>query len=60
MKKLLAVLVLALFGYEAWTLSNAAPGDTISEVVWTLADAWQIVPFLFGLVGGHFFWPRKR
>lgn len=55
----LAALVLGLVGYEAWTLNTQATGDTISEVVWSVSDRWPVVGLLFGLVMGHFFWPRR-
>ena len=61
MTRLLAVLVLALLGYEGWTLNNAAPGDTISEVVWAMDRNYGgIVGLLFGVLMGHFFWQRER
>ena len=58
-RTVLAVLVAGLVGYEAWTLNTQATGDTISEVVWSVSDRWPVVGLLFGLVMGHFFWPRR-
>lgn len=52
-----AVLVAALFVYEAIALVNAKPGDTISEIFWHLSRR-PLVPFLFGLLCGHFFWQK--
>jgi hypothetical protein len=60
MTRLLWALVVLALGYEAATLSNDAAGDTISEVVWGLTDAYGgIVGLLFGVLMGHFFWPRR-
>ena len=57
----LAALVVGLLGYEGYTLSNAAPGDTISEVVWHLDGSYGgIVALLFGVLMGHFFWRGRR
>lgn len=58
--RLIGILVLALLGAEAWALRTPAPGDTISEIVWALNDRWPIVALAFGVLMGHFFWPRKR
>lgn len=58
-RTVLAILVAGLVGYEAWTLNTQATGDTISEVVWSVSDRWPVVGLLFGLVMGHFFWPRR-
>ena len=60
MTRILGALVVLLLGYEAATLSNDTAGDTISEVVWSLSDGYGgIVSLLFGLLMGHFFWPRR-
>jgi hypothetical protein len=40
--------------YEAWTLVNRWPHDTISEIVWELAER-PLVPFMFGIVTGWMF-----
>ena len=45
-RRIFGALVVALLGYEAFTLGNAAPGDTISEIVWALSDRWQVVTFV--------------
>ena len=50
-------LIIALFIYEAVALINKAPGDTISEIFWHLSRR-PLVPFLFGLLCGHFFWQK--
>jgi hypothetical protein len=39
--------LMLLLAYEAWTLINHYPNDTISEIVWGLAER-PMVPFLFG------------
>jgi hypothetical protein len=50
-------LVGALLLYEGVALWTVAPGDTISEIVWE-ASRRPLVPFLAGLLCGHFFWSR--
>ena len=37
--------------YEAWTLINDFPGDTISEIIWTLSKR-PMVPWIFGVATG--------
>ena len=51
--------VVVLLGWEGWALVNHTPGDTISEAVWKAATARPIVPFLAGLLMGHFFWQAR-
>ena len=58
MKRIFLLLVLALFIYEGIALMNAAPGDTISEIMWA-ASQRPLIPFAFGVLCGHFFWQRK-
>jgi len=46
-------------GLIAWDLyvgTNNIKGDTISEVIWSVASQHPLVPFLCGLVAGHLFW----
>lgn len=53
---LLVALVL-LLTYEGLTLGF---GDhaTISETVWRITNATPLVPFLSGVLMGHFFFPK--
>lgn len=45
-------LLACAFGvYEGWTLINRYPNDTISEIVWQMAER-PLVPFLFGATTG--------
>ena len=57
MTKIFAVLVIALFVYEGIALLNGKSGDTISEIFWYYSRR-PLVPFLFGMLCGHFFWQR--
>jgi len=56
MSLLLWVGVACLAAYEVWALANKPDGDTISEIVWAAAAKRPVVPFLGGLLAGHFFW----
>ena len=50
--------IAGLLVYEVYTLMNGIPGDTLSEAVW-MASGRPLIPFLSGLVCGHFFWQRQ-
>lgn len=52
------VLLGLMFVYEGWAIASLN-GTTISEITWGLA-AHPIVPFLVGIVAGHFFWQRDQ
>lgn len=52
------IAVVGLLGYEAYTLMNAVPGDTLSEAVWEWSRH-PLLPFLAGFLMGHFFWQRR-
>ena len=49
----------AIVAYEFEALRNREQGDTISERVWH-ASSYPLVPFLAGMIAGHFFWQRGR
>jgi hypothetical protein len=57
MKWIFGLLCLSLGAYEVFALLNAKTGDTISEIFWHLSRR-PLVPFLFGLLCGHFFWQK--
>ena len=57
MKWIFAIICLALLTYEGFALFNRQSGDTISEIFWHLSQR-PLVPFLFGLLCGHFFWQK--
>jgi hypothetical protein len=48
--------VIILLVWEAWTLTNKKQNDTISESIWRVAYKRPLIPFLVGMLMGHFFW----
>ncbi len=57
MKRIFYALGAAIAAYELAALTNEEEGDTISERVWSACER-PLVPFLAGMVAGHFFWQR--
>jgi hypothetical protein len=55
-----AVAIVGLLGWEAFVLSNGIPGDTLSETVWNASYATPLVPFLAGVLCGHFWFPKGK
>jgi hypothetical protein len=58
MTKYFWIILAALLIYETVTFANKKKGDTISEQVWKLSLNRPLVPFLLGMVCGHFFWQQ--
>lgn len=54
------VAIIGLLMWEALVLSNGVPGDTLSEAVWNATYATPLVPFLSGVLAGHWFFPKGR
>lgn len=52
----LVVVVLAIDGVLAYKGGFQA---TISWWVWTNSVQYPIIPFLFGVLAGHFFWDQS-
>jgi hypothetical protein len=54
------VAIAILLGYEGWALFTGQP--TLSRVVWVVqtSEYGPLLPFLVGLVCGHFFWSGKH
>jgi len=53
------IAVVGLIGLEAWTLVNTEQDDTISEIINSQSKRRLYIPFLFGALMGHWFWPLK-
>ena len=48
--------IILLLLWETWTLTNNHPKDTVSETVWRAMAKQPLVPFLLGMLMGHFVW----
>lgn len=57
---IIATIIVALLGYEGWTLVNNVPHDTISETIWQWAETTPVIGFFAGLLCGHWFWPKSN
>lgn len=58
--KVWGVAIGGLLVYEAYTLVNKTPGDTLSESVWEVGTKRPLVPLALGLVTGHFVVGAKK
>jgi hypothetical protein len=62
---ILIATALALIGWDIYVAvvesgqgNDPAAGGTISEVILGFARSHPVVPFSFGVLMGHFFWPQ--
>lgn len=59
----LAILILttvALVSWDIYAAVNGVDGDTISQVIFKGAQEHPSMPFSFGVLMGHLFWPQRR
>ena len=54
----MGVVTVALIGWDIYVATNTLEGDTISEIMLLFAQKRMIVPMFFGVLMGHWFWPR--
>lgn len=63
-KKITIVLLLlcaaGLIGWDIYAAANSIKGDTISEVLLSSSINHPILPFAFGIIFGHLFWPQRK
>lgn len=52
------LVVLVVIGYDAWACADRENRDTISSMVTESSKKYLIIPFIFGLLVGHFFWSQ--
>lgn len=57
---ILAGATLGLVAWDVYVWLSPGGGDTISEVVLGWAKKTVVVPFAFGVLMGHLFWPQRR
>lgn len=50
--------VALIFVYELYQL-DANKGETISEIIWRLCATRPLIPLVFGVLMGHFFWQNS-
>ena len=54
----IVAIAVATAGLSAWDIvpaTNAVSGDTISETIRAWSRSWLVLPYIWGLLGGHFF-----
>lgn len=57
---LLVVFGLSLLVWDAIVIFNEVKGDTISAITWEAAQRYWVIPFFFGALMSHFFFPRRE
>jgi hypothetical protein len=51
-------VTLALIGVDIYWAADGIKGNTISEVIRFSAERFKLIPFAWGILGGHFFHPN--
>lgn len=54
----IAAVAAILVGWDIYAFKAADPDGTISEVLLSGAKNHPILPFLFGVLMGHLYWPQ--
>lgn len=53
-------LLLLLVGYDAWACQKRDERETISGMITHSSQKYLLIPFIFGLLVGHFFWSQHE
>jgi len=56
---ILIIVTIALIIWDVFMVGTPTQGDTISEFLLNLAWENPSVPFAFGCLMGHLFWPQR-
>lgn len=46
--------------YDVYAYSFLPPGNSVSYVLQAWSRTYPMLPFFFGLLAGHLFWPISR
>lgn len=55
---LIGVVTALIIGFDIWLYNNGVPHDTISAVFKHWAILTPFIPYVWGVLAGHFFWGR--
>ncbi|HLN78423.1 MAG TPA: hypothetical protein VK204_15355 [Nocardioidaceae bacterium] len=55
---ILVAVTLGLIGWDVYAAIQPVSGSTISEVFLGFARQHPVLPFAFGVLGGHLCWPQ--
>jgi hypothetical protein len=56
----LGICAAILIAWDIWLYANPPGADTISRVIADAASDHPLLPFAFGVLAGHWFWPIRR
>jgi hypothetical protein len=51
------ILAATIIGFDIWFATDSIQGNTWSEIIRRLAKTTPLIPFIYGVLSGHFFWP---
>lgn len=57
---LMTISALVWIAWDVFVAGNDVVGDTESEVILDWSIEYRALPFVFGVLGGHWFWPRPE
>lgn len=52
----IAVVVFVLLAWDVYLMADSKKGNTISEIMRRLGAKSRLIPFLWGLLMGHWWW----
>lgn len=55
----LGILLLVLI-YDAWACMDRDKRETVSEMITKASMRYTVIPFVAGILAGHFFWSQKN
>jgi hypothetical protein len=53
-------VLLLLVGYDAWACKDRNKRETISGMITHASETYLLIPLIFGLLAGHFFWSQHH
>jgi len=53
-------ILLGLLAYDAWACTDRNKHETISEMVTKASSRYLMIPLIFGILVGHFFWSQHN
>jgi hypothetical protein len=57
---LIVAILLGLLAYDIWACTDCKKRETISKIVTKASSRYLMIPLIFGILVGHFFWSQHN
>lgn len=54
------IIIFVIVSYDVWVVTKGGSGVSISYIIQNASYSAPLIPFITGMLCGHFFWPVSK